>query len=144
MFPEVWVGLEVRRRTITVKAAKLQLKSAAHSEFLTFHQDLGHGLDDPQAAHGHARVVGRFSHAVELQHVAPDGHFVLGGEVLGAQHPLDVRHGRAHRHTGDVDAPSRHDLVVRGEDGKTRGHAAHWERRRAGADRGRGVWGEGG
>lgn len=31
--------------------------------------------------------------------------------------------------------------MVGGEDGKTRGHAAHWERRRAGADRGRGFGG---
>lgn len=95
---------------------------------LTLHQDLSDGLDDAQAAHGHTCVVRRLPHAIELQHVAPDGHLVLRGQVLGAQHPLDVGHGRTHGHTGDVDAPARHDLVVGGEDGKTRGHAAHWEK----------------
>lgn len=95
---------------------------------LTLHQDLSDGLDDAQAAHGHTGVVRRLPHAIELQHVAPNGHLVLRGQVLGAQHPLDVGHGRTHGHTGDVDAPARHDLVVGGEDGKTRGHAAHWEK----------------
>ena len=97
----------------------------------TFDGYLRHGLNHPQGGHGHAGVVGRLPDVGELQHVPPDGHVVLGRQVLGSEHPLHVRHGGAHRHARDVDAAARHDLVVSGRDGESRGHSTHCERRGA-------------
>ena len=96
----------------------------------TFDGDLSHGLDNTQGGHGHAGVVGRLHHVGELQHVAADGHVVLRSQVLGAQHPLDVGHGRAHRHAGDVHAAARHDLAVRRRDGEAWWDPTHCRERK--------------
>lgn len=101
---------------------------------LTFHDDLRHRLDHAQRGHGHAGVIVGLADVGQLQDVSADGHVVLGRQVFRPQHPLDVWHGGAHGHAGDVDVAPRHDLAVCRGDGEARGNPAHW----SGAQLGRG------
>lgn len=92
----------------------------------TFHCYLCHGLYHSQGWHGHTGVVGRLPDICELQDIASDGHVVLRREVFRPQHPFDIGHGGAHRHTRDIDAATRHDLIVCRRDGEPRWHPAYW------------------
>lgn len=94
----------------------------------TFHCYLRHSFYHPQGWHGHTGVVGRLANICELQDVPPNGHVVFGCEVLGAQHPFDVRHGRAHRHARDVDTAAWHDVIVCGWNGEARRHSTNWKK----------------
>lgn len=96
----------------------------------TFHCYLRHSFDHPQGGHGHAGVVGWLANICELQDIAPDGHVVFGREVLGAQHPFDVRHGGTHRHARDIDAAAGHDVIVCGRNGEARRHSTNWKKRK--------------
>ena len=54
------------------------------------------------------------------------GQTVLGGDVFGALPPLDVGHGAADRHAGDVEVGPLVDLVLGVRlDGKVGWHPAH-------------------
>lgn len=102
----------------------------AHSKkcTFTFHCYLRHSFYHPQGWHGHTGVVGRLANICELQDVPPNGHVVFGREVLGAQHPFDIRHGRAHRHARDIDTAAWHDVIVCGWNGEAWWHSTNWKR----------------
>ena len=70
------------------------------------------GLDDAELGGGDTGVVAGVSDVAQLQHVLPDGEVAVRGEVPGALPPLDVGHGTAHRHTGDVQVGAVLDLVL--------------------------------
>ena len=79
---------------------------------LTLNLHHGVGLDDAQLGGGDTGVVAGVSDVAQLQHVLPDGEVGVGGEVPGALPPLDVGHGAAHRHAGDVQVGAVLDLVL--------------------------------
>lgn len=86
---------------------------------VTFDCNLCHCFDHTQRGHGYAGVVGRLANIREFQDISSNGHVVLRGKVLWAQHPFDIGHGRAHCHTGDVHTAPWHDLIIRGRDRET-------------------------
>ena len=69
---------------------------------LTLNLHHGVGLNDAQLGGGHTGVVAGVADVAQLQDVLPDGEVGVGGEVSGAFPPLDVGHGAAHGHAGDV------------------------------------------
>lgn len=83
------------------------------------------GLDDAQLGGGDTGVVTGVPDVAQLQHVLPDGQVAVRGEIPGALPPLDVRHGAAHRDTGDVDVgPVLHLILGLRSDGEVRRDAA--------------------
>ena len=83
------------------------------------------GLDDAQLGGSDTGVVTGVSDVAQLQHVLPDGEVAVRGEVPGALPPLDVGHGAAHRHAGDVQVGPVLHLVLRlRSDGEVRGDTA--------------------
>ena len=83
------------------------------------------GLDDAELAGGDTGVVARVPDVAQLQDVLSDGKVGVRGEVPGALAPLDVGHGAAHRHAGDVQVgPVLHLVLCLRSDGEVRGDTA--------------------
>lgn len=93
----------------------------------TFYCYLGYSLDHPEGRHGHTRVVCRLSDICKLQDVPSNGHVVLRSQILSAQHPFNIRHGRADCHTCNIYAASWHYLIVGRRNGESWRHSTHWK-----------------
>ena len=79
------------------------------------------GLDDAQLGGSDTGVVTGVSDVAQLQHVLPNGLVAVRGEISGALPPLDVGHGAAHRHAGDVQVrPVLHLVLGVRSDGEVR------------------------
>ena len=88
---------------------------------LTLNLHHGVGLNDAQLGGGHTGVVAGVADVAQLQDVLPDGKVGVRGEVPGALPPLDVGHGAAHRHAGDVQVgPVLHLVLCLRSDGEVR------------------------
>lgn len=128
-----WLKWVDESKSFPISQIGLQNKSELAA--LTFDSDLSGGFDHAQRGDGHAGVVGRLADVGDLQHVPPQRHLLLLGQLHHAHHPLDVRHRGADCHAREVDAAARHHLLVGGRDGESGrdssyyGGAEEWKER---------------
>lgn len=93
--------------------------------FLTFDNDLSCSLNHAEGGNGYTGVVGRLTDVGEFQDIAANWHLHLPRQLHLATYPLHIRHGSADRNTGQVDAASRHHLIIGWGYGETGRHSTY-------------------